>query len=817
MAKEVLPERQRDALLAILASVETEDQYIRLQHGREFKKMNLFWHGFQYLFWSDVDQDWRIPTHEQFSEISSREETKYVYDYVINIFKAHGESIIAALSADIPEVQFGPRDAGDPNDRRAIEAADNCVEIIEKWNRAKLQIITALFYLSTEGFVASYTYNKKDPTFGTVKIPQYGTELAKTSPDTYNCQNCGYSEPAPEPGEAPESPQMEMGEPQEGSPEEEQQESPQEEAQEGPEGEVGEQAVQAPQPGGMQAPPMQCPQCGAEMEMEPGQMEEVPFLSGERPVPKGREIIEIYGALNVRISSSVSKLADSGWLIHYVDADPAVFKDAFPDQADVIDHDPGQDAERLMRQSSLSMEGYQMTVKLATQKRVWFRPWMLERLNQEFDDVKKQLKKKYPTGMYFSVIDQTLLEERDESMDPHWTITKAGPSKGVHADPLLKPLVPIQELRNNLTNLFVMQVEYGVPATYADTEVFDFEGQSKQEVSPGYIYPVTPRPGQNIANAFYSEKTAVLAKESTQLLELLDQDAQFTVGDYPSIYGGPSQSGSKTLGEYDRSRSFALQRLSLVWYFLNVFWGETLHKSVLSFIEHQTQDEPFSTKTNIGWQTTWIRKADFRGSFDRLEPEVSADFPTSFSQKRQVLMALFQLNNPEINSVLFAPENAGIVQSYVGLRDFVIPIEVQRNKQVRETVDLVEGTPQEMPPDPMDPMAQPIVVSSVPIEPDIDNHSVHMDVMIDFLSSNAGQDLKKLNIKAYANCMAHLMEHKRYMTQQAMQQAQQAAAMGAGAGPPGACGPPGAGPKGPVSSGPKPINKPNGAPPPGVH
>src|SRR5271157_5674094 len=160
--KPQIPDNIKNVLLALLASIEIEDEYLRLQQMRQFKKNNLFWHGFQYLFWCDTEQDWRIPTHEEFEEISSREENRWVYDYVINQFKAHGESIIAALSADIPEVRFGPRDASDPDDNRAVEAADNCVSLIEKWNRAKLQIINALFYLATEGFVASYTYHKKD-------------------------------------------------------------------------------------------------------------------------------------------------------------------------------------------------------------------------------------------------------------------------------------------------------------------------------------------------------------------------------------------------------------------------------------------------------------------------------------------------------------------------------------------------------------------------------------------------------------------------------------------------------------------------------
>jgi len=694
----------RDALLALLDSVEREDEYLRLQQMRQFKKNNLFWHGFQYLFWSDIDQDWRIPTHQEMEEISGREETRYIFDYVVNHFKAHGEAIIAALSTDIPDVRFGPRNAQDPSDRRAVDAANNCIDLIEKWNRAKLLVINALFYLATEGFVASYTYNRKDVEYGTINIPKYDTrEEMDTS--QVSCPQCGYSEPVE--STPPLAPTI------------------------------------APD----------CPNCPGVQMQNPTQV--VPFLVGETPIPKGREIVEVYGPLEVRLPSYVKKQADAGYLIHYVDGDPALFKGTFTDVADEIESDPGQTYERIMRQSSLSMDGYQLNIRLATLKRCWFRPWLMHKLDKAFDEVKAKVAEIFPHGIYFSVIGKTICEFRDESMDPHWTITKSGPSKGIHADPLLQSEVQLQEIRNNLVNMFVMQVEYGVASTYADTEVFDFEGQSKQEVAPGYIYPVTPRPGQSIGDAFYTERTSQLSKESTQLLQALDQDEQFVNGSFPSIWGGPAQGGSKTLGEYEKSRAFALQRLGLVYYFLNVWWAETGDKAVRSFIAHQVEDEPITTTTPGGdFQTRWIKKADLKGSFDRLEPEASSDFPVSFAQKRQLITNLLQLNNPEINQGLLSPENISVIKSYMGLPELVIPNEVQRRKQIREILILIGLEPQE---------GQAGPLSAVPIEPAIDNHAIHIDELTNFLCSDTGQDLKEYNPQGYANCLLHLIEHKKAM------------------------------------------------------
>jgi hypothetical protein len=328
----------------------------------------------------------------------------------------------------------------------------------------------------------------------------------------------------------------------------------------------------------------------------------------------------------------------------------------------------------------------------------------------------------------------------------------------------------------------VMQVEYGVPATYADTEVYDFDGQSRQEISPGFVYPVTPRPGQAIADAFYTERTSTLAKEATEFKRSLEADAQFVVGDVPSIYGGASSGGSKTLGEYEKSRSFALQRLSIVWYFINVWWGETMHKALNSFIAHQIEDEPITNQntSNGMFQTKWIRQADMKGAFERLDPEVSTDFPVSFAQKAQRLMTLLQLNKPQIDEVILSPENAGLVQQYTGLREFIIPSNIQRNKQVNEILILIGMEPVEN--------GAGQILPSVPIEPDLDDHEIHIDVLVDFLSGDTGQDLKASNPAAYANCLAHLTMHKQ---QQQMEQMQQA--MGMGPGGPG--GGPGGGPQ----------------------
>src|SRR5678815_1370871 len=130
----------------------------------------------------------------------------------------------------------------------------------------------------------------------------------------------------------------------------------------------------------------------------------------------------------------------------------------------------------------------------------------------------------------------------------------------------------------------------------------------------------------------------------------------------------------------------------------------------------------------------------------------------SFGQKRSVLMNLLQLGNEEINSVLFASDNAAYVQSLIGLNEVKLPGQAQRNKQMREILLLISAEPTQNP-------ETGQVLSSVPVEPNVDDNMVHVETLIEFITSNTGQDLKEANQAGYANCLApvsytHLRAHE---------------------------------------------------------
>ena len=67
----------------------------------------------------------------------------------------------------------------------------------------------------------------------------------------------------------------------------------------------------------------------------------------------------------------------------------------------------------------------------------------------------------------------------------------------------------------------------------------------------------------------------------------------------------------------------------------------------------------------------------------------------------------------------------------------------------------------------------PQMRSTVPVEPDIDDHGVHSFTCGAYLVGQAGLLLQKENPGAYQNIVLHKQEHDMILQQQMMQQQQQ--------------------------------------------
>src|SRR5215471_3484495 len=96
-------------LLSLVQDYDRQEDSARQEVVRKCRKGMLYWNSLQYLAWDDVNHDWR--TAEQVIEDDPQADIDpALYAKVVNVYKAHGEILIGALTAGLPTVRFPPKD-----------------------------------------------------------------------------------------------------------------------------------------------------------------------------------------------------------------------------------------------------------------------------------------------------------------------------------------------------------------------------------------------------------------------------------------------------------------------------------------------------------------------------------------------------------------------------------------------------------------------------------------------------------------------------------------------------------------------------------
>jgi hypothetical protein len=728
--KEQLDEEAKKCLKEMIEDFERIEQPVREKMVRYWKKLELFWKGIQNIYWDYAARDYR-----KLGESEPNEELDYYYqDKIVNICRAHGESVISALSQDIPAVIFPPDDADNPTDVQTSKGYTKASELLGKCNDAEYLLMYGIYILWNQGVIGAYNYNLADFDFGSIEKPNYVDEEVEVK--DFACPNCGN-----------------------------------------------------PLEGAIEETPTVCPTC--EQEVMPfaidSRTETRSYQDGIIEEPKKREKIEFYGPLSFRIPHYVTNPKHTP----YVGLDTECHIDYARDLYQDLEITEESDIERYDRWARLSTD-YQgeLSHGLVTLRRYWLRSWTYNRFKKDRSEIYDYLRETYPDGVKVTLINDKVANCEPEKIDEHWTFTLSPLSSHIHAEPIGAALIPIQEMRNELIVLKLQTIEYGIPETFADPQVLDFDAYRKHENTPGQIYPAKSPVGQSLESGFTTLKTATFPKEAVEFQRELDSDGQFVSGAFPSIYGGSMPSASKTAAEYQMSRNQALQRLQTTWKIVSKFWALVMDKSVRSFISNMTEDERIVQRKSHSFINVYIRQNELTGKVGKAEPEIAQTFPMSWMQKRDLLMQLLQLGNEYIGEALFHPENTGLLSQYLGFRDFYIPGDDARTKQLIEIQKMLETEPIEMmPPGPMGPMGPemgmeeegmgmegmqeelppmegpgavgmpPQFGPSVEVDPDMDNHQVEYETIVSWMNSEIGMDAKETNPAGFMNVRMHGQQH----------------------------------------------------------
>lgn len=752
-----LDDRTKRLLKEVVDHFDKEDVAVRERQIRTWRRLKLFWESFHRAWYSEVAHDWRI-----WDDTQGDDTDQAYYDKPINVFRGYLESIIAALSVTVPGIKCYPEDADDTLDLITAKAGDKIHQLIKNHNDSNLLWLHALFIFCTEGLVACYSYPREDEKYGMYEKKEY--EEVPEDTELVKCPNCGFviqespvSQIPPMMDPAMTDPMSMMGLDQT----------------------MGQMNPMTPNSDIIdlqedefmpyqQSEPELCPACGSMIFPEISQETFVTTrLVGITKHPKTRICLEAYGGLNVKVPNYARKQEDCPYLIYayethyanviekYMHIHGKFNKEKIQKIRDGVGpQDPYEQWGRLNPQYQGEYPMNTITVRNA-----WLRPAAFNVLNE--DDM-KDLRKQFPKGVKVVLANDEFCDACEEILDDCWTLTYNPLSDYLHHDPLGLLLVSVQEITNDLISLIVQTVEHGIGQTFADPGVLNFNAYRQMESIPGGIYEAKPKSGQTVGNAFHEVKTATLSPEVMPFALHIQTLAQFVSGALPSLFGGALQ-GTETASEYSMSRNQALQRLQNVWKIFTSWWRQIFGKVIPMYINEMKDDEKFVQRDKDGnFFNIFIRRAELEGKIGKVELEAAENLPMTWQQQKDVIMQLLNAANPEILAIIGSPENLPVMRDAIGLTDFFIPGEDDRDKQYDEIKILLNSEP--IPTgDPMMPE-----ISSVEVDPIYDNHGIEFEIVRKWAISEAGRQTKTDNPPGYKNVLLHGYMHYQQVQQQQM-------------------------------------------------
>jgi hypothetical protein len=743
MAKEI-SEETKNLLKQVVDHFDDEDRSVRDRQIRTWRRLKLLWENIQHTYYSEVAHDWRIPELQRVGEDSDQG----YYDKPVNVYRAYLESIIAALSVTVPPVVCYPDDADNPLDVTTAKAGNKIAELVFKHNDMPLFWLHALFVFSTEGMTACYAYPKEDEKYGTYQKKEY-----ESYPEMHEQEICSFCN-------------AEMAD-----------------------RVITEQQEDKFMPGeedvnlnyAMENEPelKVCPNCAQAVIPDKRQRSvTVTRLVGITNHPKSRICMEVYGGLFVKVPIWARNQKECSYLIYNYETHYSNVLEQYPDLRDKITR--GQSTYDMYEQWGRTSPQYhgEHPVNNVTVRNCWLRPCSFNILTKDECD---ELKKQFPDGVKVVVVNDFVAYACNEALDDCWTLTYNPLSDYIHFDPIGLLLVSVQDITNDLISLVLQTVEHGIPQTFADPKVLNFNAYRQSEVIPGGIYPATPKSGKPLSDGFYEVKTATLSQEVLPFAQKVQEIGQLVSGALPSLFGGQT-AGSRTASEYSMSRAQALQRLQGTWKMLLLWWKNIFGKVIPMYIKEMKDDEKQVKKDEFGnFVNVFIRMAELQGKIGSVEIEANENLPITWNQQKDAIMELFQLNNEGITATLASPENLPYIKRAIGLNDYIIPGEDDRQKEYEEIQLLINSEPIEMPPDPM--MMQQAMMAGMPppppvrlpsIEPDfeVDNHLLAADIDRRWLVSDAGRLCKLENPPGYENVLLHMKMHKDMDMQKQMQEMQ---------------------------------------------
>lgn len=521
--------------------------------------------------------------------------------------------------------------------------------------------------------------------------------------------------------------------------------------------------------------------------------------------PRGQEVVTAYGKLQAKLPAEAQCLDDCAFVQVAQEFDYTQLRGMFPEKANQIM--PGgsgggeNELDRIARiNAALALEASYVTgdsmVRSATYQRTWIRPAMF--LDVDDEDCRAELLEAFPDGCLAIYAGQCFILARNERLDDHVSLVQAFPGAGVNRRALGSSLIPVQKQLNNWVALLNDYFLRTIPQRYIENRAFNVEAIRNQTATPGGYIPFDRSqvpPNMSAKDLIFVEDTPQPQPAMPQFIELFfNQFPQTLSGALPTLFG--SYANTDTVGAVSIQRDQALARLGTPWHSLR----EATARYFLQAVRLAAQCRQGDVIGTLGsGQRIQIEIADLRGNVLAF-PEESPNFPESWVQKEQKMQMLVQnAANPFVAGLLGTPNNLRLARNAIGLSDFEVPAAESYDKQLGEFELLLSSEP--LPNPALEEARQkaellaaeaartglpalvqeaeaamhalqgiPPLISSVPVDQDVDDNSAEAQACLDFLRSAEGRRLKygsPASQAAYANVRLHMLEHQKGMEEQA--------------------------------------------------
>jgi hypothetical protein len=706
-------EALQKAFLSLYLECTSEDRYPRLIEVKDVKQAENMWAGRQYWYWSDRDETWKpapgvgvTPTGDLDVDEMPR------FEFVTNIYQSRGLMFIGAVAGAPPRYRFFPNDADDPKDTDTAEGRTTLAKQIWRWNPPQLLLQDECYQAWCGGFICLWTrYVSDGEKLGFDTIPGMGSKDSAVD-STISCPQCGWSAPAAE-----------------------------------------------------AMPPVPCPQCGAELTDENIGEEEpipVPVDGQDSEVPRGRQVIEAFGALNCKRPQHTNDQSEWHYFsiereIHYSLLRASAATEGIADKIKPgMNFGPDDAFERNARlavaeNAKLPTQTGAKQSTLVTHADVWFRPsayWMMKDAG-----MRQKAKELFPRGCHIQFAGNTFFKSEAQSMDDCLATAHAMPGRGQHRAAVGSSMISVQERENTLSNISMETYEYGIPVTYRASDTFSAEADDDQRAAPGLEVEVALQPGADIRQRLMQTRADSVSPDMQKhMMDLMGPVADQVSGTYPALSGAGADQPN-TLGQQSMQHDQAMGRMGVFYVPLKQLHADITTLACRDYENHCEGTVKIPILGESGdFENESVDITALEGESEAY-PEGDENFPELWNQKRATAMQLG--DTPQGAALLQDMSNRKLFASLTGIPELKVPGVEDWEQQLQEIADLTRI-----------PEGDGLLAGIAPqveVAP-YQNTPVHVACCKWWLNSKRGQKTKRENPMGFEAVVQHLGQHEKLIS-----------------------------------------------------